>query len=78
MLQQSVFMLRQSLVKTKSFYVATELAKVKRNYVTAEFGQSQELLCRDRVWPWMGFLCCDRVILHCDEVWPRHEILGRA
>ena len=39
------FMSRQSLVKTKSFYVltkyfyvATELAKVKRSYVATEFG----------------------------------------
>ena len=31
-------MSRQSLVKTKSFYVATELAKVKRIYVATEFG----------------------------------------
>ena len=60
---------RQSLVETKSFYVATGLAKVKGNYVTIEcfcvatkFGQGQELLCcdrvflcRDRFWPWMGF-----------------------
>ena len=63
-------MSRQSLVKTKSFYVATkyfyvmiELAKVKRNYVMTEcffvstkFGQGQEFLCLDRV-----FLCRDRV-----------------
>ena len=63
MLRQSVFMSRQSLVKTKSFYVATELAKVKRNYVVTEdfcvaieFGQDQEFLCHDKI-----FLCRDRV-----------------
>ena len=45
MSRQSIFVSRQSLVKTKSFYVAkkyfdvtTELEKVKRIYVTAEFG----------------------------------------
>ena len=52
---------RQSLVKTRSFYVATkyfyvaiELAKVKGNYVSTEcfcvateFGQGQEFLCRN-------------------------------
>ena len=26
-------------------------------------------MCRDRVWPWIGFLCHDRV-------WPRQGILG--
>ena len=41
----SIFVSRQSLVKTKSFYVVTELAKVKKIYVatmyfcvTTEFG----------------------------------------
>ena len=24
-----------------------------------------------------GFLCRDKVILRCNRVWPRHEILGR-
>ena len=65
---------------TKYFYVATELAKVKRNYVATEcfcvvieFGQGQEFLCRDRVflccyrvWSWMGFLCHDRVFSRHD------------
>ena len=71
-------MTRQSLVRTKSFYVvikyfyvATALAKVKRIYVTIEY-----FFCRYRVWPWMGFLCCDRVFLCRDRVWPRQEILG--
>ena len=36
MLRHSVFMPRQSLVKTKSFYVMIELAKVKRNYVATK------------------------------------------
>ena len=31
------FMSRQSLVKTKSFYVTIELAKVKRIYVVTEY-----------------------------------------
>ena len=81
---------RQSLVKTKSFYVTTELAEVKRNYVVTEcfcvateFGQDQEFLCQDRVfmcrervWPWMWFLCHDRVFSRHDRVFPRQEILG--
>ena len=37
MSRQSVFMSRQSLVKTESFYVVTELAKVKRIYVAIEY-----------------------------------------
>ena len=56
---------------TKYFYVATEFAKVKINYVATkcfyvatEFGQGQEFLCRDRV-----FLCRDRVFLCCHKVW---------
>ena len=24
-------------------------------------------LCRDKVWPWMGFLCRDIVLLCCDR-----------
>ena len=75
---------------TKYSYVATKLAKVKRDYVAKEcfyvaieFGQSQEFLCNDRVfsccdkvWPWMGFLCRTRVFLRPNKVWPRQDILG--
>ena len=44
MLRQSIFVSQHSLVKAKSFYVATEYF-----YVTTEFGQGQEFLCRDKV-----------------------------
>ena len=37
MSRQSAFMSQQSLVKTKSFYVVIELAKVKRIYVVTEY-----------------------------------------
>ena len=43
-------------------------------YVATEFDQGQEflcrdrvLLCRDRVWSWMGFSCHDRVLLRRDR-----------
>ena len=43
------------------------LIAIEYFYVATEFDQGQEflcrdrvLLCRDRVWPWMGFLCCNR------------------
>ena len=36
-------MSRQSLVKTKGFYVVTEYF-----YVATKFGQGEEILCRDR------------------------------
>ena len=84
MLQQNVFMPRQSFVKTKSFYVATELAKVKRNYVMTEcFCVATEL---DKVkinyvvtecfcvaiefGQGQEFLCRDKVFLCRDRVWP--------
>ena len=28
-------------------------------YVATEFDQGEKFLCRDRIWPWMGFLCHD-------------------
>ena len=73
-----VFMSRQSLIKTKSFYVVikyfyvtTELTKVKRIYVATkcfyvmtEFGQDQE------------FLCHDKIFFYHDRVWLRQRILG--
>ena len=43
MSRQGIFMSQQSLVKTKGFYVATGYF-----YVTTEFGQGEEILCRDR------------------------------
>ena len=55
-------------------------------YVTTEFDQGYEflcrdrvLLCRDRVWPWMGFLCRDGVLLRQDRVFqdmgfPCHDV----
>ena len=47
-------MSRQSLVKTKSVLIATELAKVKRFYVARENLMSrqscQKKLCRDKVY----------------------------
>ena len=54
----------------KYFYVATELANMKRNYVATEFGQGQEFLCHDRV-----FLCRDRVFMFNDRVWPWAGVL---
>ena len=69
---------RQSLVKTKSFYVATkyfyveiELGKVKRNYVVTEYF----CVATEFGLGW-GFLCNDRVFLRHDRVWLRQEILG--
>ena len=44
-------MSRQSLVKTKGFYVATGYC-----YVVTEFGEDQGILCHDRL-----FLCRDGV-----------------
>ena len=46
MSRQSIFMLRQSLIKAMSFYVAIEYSCVA-----------------NRVWPWMGFLCRNKVLL---------------
>ena len=43
MSRQDIFMSRQSLVKTKGFYVAAGYF-----YVATEFGQGEEILCRDR------------------------------
>ena len=34
-------------------------------------------MCRDRVWPWIEFLCRDRVFLRRERVWPKQGILGR-
>ena len=72
-------MSRQSLVKARSFYVAT-----KYFCVAIEFGQDQEFLCldkiflcRDRVSQGDENLCRDRVFLCRDRVWPRKRILGR-
>ena len=70
MLRQSVFMSQQSLVKARSFYVATEYFCVttkfglvqgfyvatKCFYAAMKFGQDQEFLCRKKI-----FLCRDRV-----------------
>ena len=38
--------------------------------VMTKFGQGQWFLCRDRVWPWAGSLCRDRVFSGRDKVWP--------
>ena len=34
------------------------------------------ILCRERVWPGMGFLYRYRVFLGHDKIWPRQGILG--
>ena len=46
-------MSRQSLVKARSFFVAT-------NYFF--------FFCHDKVWPWLGFLCRDRIFSRRDKV----------
>ena len=79
MSRQSVFMSQQSLVKTNSFYVVIELAKVKRIYVateyfcvTTEFGLEWGLY-HDRVWPRHGILGHDRVCSCHDRVWRKDQ-----
>ena len=72
-------MSRQSLVKTKSFDVATkyfylmiELAKVKIIYVSIKYF----CVTTEFVLGW-GLLCHHKVFLRCNRVWPRQRILGR-
>ena len=69
MSRQSVFMSRQSLVKTKSFYVATELAKVKRIYVSTKNSMSRQSCLK---------LCRDKVYLTLQQKVPRHEVFHVA
>ena len=68
------FSLRQGFyVATKYFYVATEYF-----YVTIEFGLGQGFYVATKCFyavikfgQGQEFLCCDRVLLRCNRVWPR-------
>ena len=76
-------MSRQSLVKARSFYVATEYfcasqgsyVMTKCFYATTKLGQEQEFLCRDKIFSCHDKvgqgeenLCRDRVFLALDGV----------
>ena len=66
-----------SLVETKYFYVATELARPRvfcrgKMFLCCDrVGNGGEALCRNRVWPNGEVLCCNIAI-------PCREIVGQA
>ena len=72
-------MLRHSvLCLDRVFYAATKLGQDQEFLCRArqitlcrnKFGQGEDKLCHDKVWPCKEFLCRDRIFSRRDRVWP--------